>query len=491
MTRHKAWTFPILAAVIAASGATARDFDSPLVPALVTAPASFIGITPCRIADTRDANFPAGYGPPSLTPGAPRNFTIAGQCGIPQGAVAVSLNVTAVSPHGFGYVLLYPQGGPQPGVSTLNFVTNQTVANAALVPLGAGGGITVATAVSITDFLIDVNGYYAGSATDASNVFIGYEGGNASTTGTKSTAIGFNTFPTATTGYGTAAGDHALWIAESAATNVAIGASALYATLDGHEQVGFGKGAVAQNASSFWETAVGAGALALDVGYLSTAIGSGALSTTLGGHNAALGYLAGASHLTGGSNLYIANPGAADEESTVRIGSVVQTRAFLAGVRGVTAGPGPLLVVVDPGGQLGTPVSSIRYKEDVADASSASGRLLGLRPVSYRYKNQEDDRPQYGLIAEEVERVLPELVVCDPSGETRTVLYDEIPALLLAELQKQKRRLTEGQKRLEARREALEHEEAAVAAREREVEELERQLRELAEKSGSRDGRQS
>ena len=483
----------LLCAIAVTHALSAQGGDAPAVPALVTAPAPFVGITPCRIADTRDANFPAGYGPPSLAPGAPRSFTIAGQCGIPQGAVAVSLNVTAVSPHGFGYVLLYPQGGPQPGVSTLNFVANQTVANAALVPLGAGGGITVATAVSVTDFIIDTNGYYGASTTDPSNSFVGYNTGNIYSTLTHSTAIGFYAYATtAAGGNGTAAGYHSLYFAEPAYSNVAIGASALEYQLDGYDHVAFGKSALGQIPGGQFDTAIGAGALAINTGSLNTAVGSGALSALPGfsNTNTVLGYLAGNSLTSGGGNLYIASPGSASDTGFNRIGSVVQTRAFLAGVRGVTIGAAPLAVVIDSAGQLGTVGSSVRYKENVADASNGSERILGLRPVSFHYKNQDDHRPHYGLIAEEVERVLPDLVVCDPSGETLTVLYDEIPALLVSELQKQERRLAEGRDRLDARAERLDQEEAAVEAREREVSALERRVEELRTHGGSPDRRQ-
>jgi len=128
----------------------------------VTNPLPFIGLAPCRIADTR--NPPGPYGAPALTGGVPRNFTLTGQCGIPSSAGAVSLNVTVTNTQGPGFILIYPQGGSQPTVSTLNYVANETIANAAVVPLGSGnGGITVIAGVSGTDLIIDVNGYYADS----------------------------------------------------------------------------------------------------------------------------------------------------------------------------------------------------------------------------------------------------------------------------------------------------------------------------------------
>ncbi|HEV2064544.1 MAG TPA: hypothetical protein VGS00_08335 [Thermoanaerobaculia bacterium] len=149
-------------------------------------PVPFIPITPCRIADTRN---PAGpYGAPALAGGVPRNFTLTGQCGIGLTAQAVSLNITVVNTLGPGFILIYPQGGVQPGVSTLNYVAGQTVANAAVVPLGTGGGVTVVAGVSGTDLIIDVNGYYA-SNVGASTFVISSTAGYA-VIGTSSTGVG-------------------------------------------------------------------------------------------------------------------------------------------------------------------------------------------------------------------------------------------------------------------------------------------------------------
>jgi len=139
-----------------ALAAPARD-----VLAVPTSALSFTGIAPCRVADTRDASFPAGYGPPFLPGGAPRNFTIWGRCGIPSNAQAVSFNFTVVNPVGPGFLLVYPQGGAQPVVSTLNYLAGQIIANAAVVPLGATGAITAIPGVSGFDLIIDVNGFYA------------------------------------------------------------------------------------------------------------------------------------------------------------------------------------------------------------------------------------------------------------------------------------------------------------------------------------------
>lgn len=120
----------------------------------------FTPVDPCRLADTRGNGFTGAYGPPFMPGGAPRDFPIAGQCGIPFDARAVSFNFTVTNTAGPGFLLAYPQGGTQPTVSTLNYALNQTVANAAIVPLASSGGITVIPGVSGSNLIIDVNGYF-------------------------------------------------------------------------------------------------------------------------------------------------------------------------------------------------------------------------------------------------------------------------------------------------------------------------------------------
>jgi hypothetical protein len=139
----------------------ASVLDPMAVEAVPTPPVPFTGINPCRIVDTRGNGFTGAYGPPALTQGIPRNFTLAGQCGISGAAQAVSLNITVTNTQGPGFILIYPQGGAQPGVSTLNYVAGQTIANAAVVPLGTAGGVTIIAGVSGADLIIDTNGYYA------------------------------------------------------------------------------------------------------------------------------------------------------------------------------------------------------------------------------------------------------------------------------------------------------------------------------------------
>ncbi len=478
-----------------------------------TSPVPLIGITPCRIADTRDGTRPPGYGPPPLTAGVPRTFTLTGVCGIADTAQAVSLNITVVNPQGLGYVLIYPQGSSQPVVSTLNFTAGVTVANAAIVPIGTGGGITVAAAVSGTDLLIDTNGYYAAAGVGASNTFLGLSAGNFTMSGDGNTAVGTNALANNTTGssnvasgagalfsntegywnsavgtsalsanttgfgntasgayalsgntvglYNTANGTSALQFNTEGSNNTATGASSLSNNSDGNQNTANGTNTLFSNTTGVSNTAVGSSALfSNDIGIKNVAIGSLALSSKVGGgyntalgesalvnltggnFNTAIGVNAGSNLITGDDNLYFYNQGEVSESYTIRIGfPALQTRAFFAGVRGVTTGVADAIpVVIDSAGQLGTISSSARFKEDIADMADASSGLLKLRPVTFHYKDQRGGPRQFGLVAEEVDEVLPELVVRGSSGEVETVLYHEMPAMLVNELQKQQKR---------------------------------------------------
>jgi hypothetical protein len=127
-----------------------------------TAPLQFVAIAPCRILDTRGNGFSGQWGPPRLGAGGVRSFVITGRCGIPAEAQAVSANLGVSETEGAGFVLTYPQGGPVPAVSAVNYErAGQTIANASVLALGDGGGITVTAGVASTQFFVDVNGYYA------------------------------------------------------------------------------------------------------------------------------------------------------------------------------------------------------------------------------------------------------------------------------------------------------------------------------------------
>lgn len=504
------------------------------IEAVPTPPLALTGINPCRIVDTRGNGFTGAYGPPALTQGSPRNFTLSGQCGISGAAQAVSLNITVTNTQGPGFILIYPQGGAQPTVSTLNYVAGQTVANAAVVPLGTAGGVTVIAGVSGTDLIIDTNGYYApqavvntvnglsGAVTLAagSNVSItpsgqtltiasnGGPGGllpagsfgqtlrhdgiswvasNAlRNDGTDISVSGVLRFPAAVrataglsllfhntgidpsnpnTFFGIGAGN----LSTASGDNTAFGGHALQSVTggDGNTAVGFEALQNAQEATG--NTASGSEALRNNtIGNFNTAYGSSALEqNTTGGGNIALGEAAGFNLTSGNNNMYLGNEGVASESGTVRLGSgSVHTRLFVAGVLNSTVSGASVLI--SGTGQLGIPTSSARFKEDIEDMADASSALLKLRPVTFRYKGHADDPLQYGLVAEEVEKVFPELVLNDPSGQPQTVLYHELPAMLLNELEKQEKR--------------IEQEDAEIASLRQQLKSLEERLSEVSRK---------
>ncbi len=134
-------------------------FEQFAVPITQTVlPLQFVPVAPCRVADTRNANGP--FGGPALGAGSPRSFAIPqSACGIPSTAQAYSLNVTVVPPARLSYLTLWPHGQPQAEVSTLNSWDGEVVANAAIVPAGAGGAVDVFVS-DTTDVILDVNGYF-------------------------------------------------------------------------------------------------------------------------------------------------------------------------------------------------------------------------------------------------------------------------------------------------------------------------------------------
>jgi hypothetical protein len=223
--------------------------------------------------------------------------------------------------------------------------------------------------------------------------------------------------------YNTAFGYQSFYSNTIGDSNTAIGMRALYANTTGYENTSNGLFALNSNITGNQNTASGSYALGLN---------------TTGSNNTALGYAAGSS-ATGNYNIYIGSDVYGSAESYVtRIGSV-QTQTYIAGIYGASIGTGSA-VYVNSNGQLGTGTSSRRFKEKIQDMGEASNRLMNLRPVTFRFKNemdQEDRTLQYGLIAEEVAEVYPELVQYGKDGEPFSVRYHELGPMLLNEVQKQ------------------------------------------------------
>jgi hypothetical protein len=208
-----------------------------------------------------------------------------------------------------------------------------------------------------------------------------------------------------------------------------------------------------------------------------TAVGTSSLSAiTSGNNNIAIGNVAGSSVSTGSNNIHVGNTGSAADNNTIRIGRTTHTRAFMSGVRGVTTGSdNAVAVLIDSAGQLGTVSSTRRTKEGVVDLGEPGFAVQRLRPVQFQYRQPFADgmKPvQYGLIAEEVADVLPQLVAHADAGQPTTVRYHVLPTLLVAEVQ----RLERERQSLEATVLALRAEFAAHLARDRGIAALEQRL---------------
>jgi hypothetical protein len=180
-------------------------------------------------------------------------------------------------------------------------------------------------------------------------------------------------------------------------------------------------------------------------------------------------------NVTGSNNIDIGNQGSTSDSGTIRIGctsnclvgNAPQTSAYIAGIYGFSTGLANVPVVIDSNGNLGTVSSSRRYKEDIADMGNASDRLMQLRPVTFRYKKAYEDgsRPvQYGLIAEEVAEVYPDLVAHSADGQVESVRYQLLDPMLLNELQKQHATIDAQKEQIRSLEERLARIEAALAA---------------------------
>ena len=227
----------------------------------------------------------------------------------------------------------------------------------------------------------------------------------------------------------TAEGQDALFSLTTGSSNVAIGLNSLYFNTTGSANTATGSNALFNNTAGINNTANGGAAL---------------LRNTTGSSNIALGVNAGGNLTIGNNNIDIGNGGVAGESATTRIGKAgTQTRTFIAGVSGVAVAGST--VVVNSSGQLGVAVSSERFKDEIKRMDKASEAILALQPVTFRYKKNidPDGVPQFGLVAEEVAKVNPDLVVRDAKGEVYTVRYEAVNAMLLNEFLKEHQKVQE------------------------------------------------
>ena len=257
-------------------------------------------------------------------------------------------------------------------------------------------------------------------------------GGPGVNNGNLNTATGFNALCSNTTGgLNTATGENALYGNTTGFGNTASGSRALHNNTSGNDNTAIGNIALFSNTDGYQNVACGIRAL---------------YNNTTGLHNTALGDGAGSELTTGSNNIDIGNVGVAGESNTMRFG-VSQTATFIAGVRGATTvNANAIPVVVDSAGQLGTVSSSRRFKDEIKPMDNSSEAIFGLKPVTFHYKSDNNGTPQFGLIAEEVAKVNPDLVVRDDNGEIYTVRYEAVNAMLLNEFLKEHRNVAEQQR---------------------------------------------
>jgi hypothetical protein len=253
--------------------------------------------------------------------------------------------------------------------------------------------------------------------------------------------------------------------------NTASGVQALFSNILGSNNTATGTYALFSNTGGSNNTATGLEALYSNTdGFHNTAAGAFALfSNTTGVNNVAVGVGAGGALTSGTDNIYLGNNvgGTATEFNTMCLGGV-QTQTFIAGIVNAPAFGSTAPVLINGAGKLGIQLSSSRYKRDIQPMGAHSRGLLQLRPVIFRYKQDAQAERQYGLIAEEVAKVYPELVTRGATGDVEAVRYHEVIPMLLNEVQHQHRQLAELKAqnvRLQATAVQQQEREAALAAR--------------------------
>jgi len=263
------------------------------------------------------------------------------------------------------------------------------------------------------------------------------------TTGSNNTAVGVVALENNASGSNnTAVGTGALSNNIDGVEHTAIGSQALNANTTASDNTAVGLLALLNNVDGASNTAVGAAALRDNVsGANNQAFGRGALRFSTGSNNIAIGREAGANMTTANNVISIGSPGDGTAFAT-------SDRCFIGNIRGVTVGNGDgINVIIDSDGQLGTSNSSRRFKKDIKPMHQTSEVILALKPVTFHYKDQDTKKaahtPQFGLIAEEVAEVNPDLVVRDAEGEPLTVRYDAVNTMLLNEFLKEHKKVDE------------------------------------------------
>ena len=293
------------------------------------------------------------------------------------------------------------------------------------------------------------------------NTGTGFEALNHLTAGNQNTATGLRAlFSDTSGGYNTATGVYSLFGNTTGFFNSATGAYSLTRNTIGNANTANGYSALYSNTEGINNTAIGNAALYRN--------------TTANG-NTALGFQAGLNQTTGGNNIYIGDLGFDGEFNVIAIGGIPAGDAYqvtyIGGIFGATTVDTGIPVLIDDRGQLGTVSSSRRFKKDIKSMDKASEAILALNPVTFHYKTGAGDAPQFGLIAEEVAAVNPDLVVRDKNGEIYTVRYDAVNAMLLNEFLKE-------HKKVEAQNRKLQEQETTITQLKKEMDTVVARLKE-------------
>jgi len=298
-------------------------------------------------------------------------------------------------------------------------------------------------------------------------------------TGSENTASGFAALRSNTFGFlNTANGSYALWMNTTGGANTATGGHAMYNNTTGYSNTANGSGALGSNTTGAGNTANGVGALqSNETGNNNTAIGNEALGgffTNGSTNNIAVGSGAGFNLTRGNNNIDIGNPGVAGDGRRIRIGTAgTQNATFIAGIFGATVANG-VQAVVAPNGKLGTIPSSKRFKDQIKPMEKESEAILALKPVTFRYKEEidPDGIPQFGLIAEEVEKVHPDLVARDEEGKVYTVRYEAVNAMLLNEFLKEHRSVQDLKETVAQQQKQIAAQKATAAQQQKQIQAL-------------------
>jgi hypothetical protein len=325
-------------------------------------------------------------------------------------------------------------------------LTNENTVQGDNALVGVTTGVSN-SALGFSTLLLDTTGGF--------NTAVGARAMINNSTGDFNTAVGFIALASNTTGSNnTAIGQAALVSSTTTSGNTAIGSFALSDDTTGSGNTATGDVALSFTTTGSSNTADGFQALLNNTtGNSNTAIGlSALLFSATGSNNIALGASAGTNLTTGSNNIYIGNAGSSSGEAAkIRIGTTgIQKATFIAGISGVTV-PSGVGVIVGTDGKLGTVVSSERFKDAVKPMEKASEAILALQPVIFQYKKDldPDGIRQFGLVAEEVEKVNPDLVARDDQGKPYTVRYEAVNAMLLNEFLKEHRAFLQEQHNVE------------------------------------------